>query len=137
MQSLELEVRTGRDRGFTDLTPACARFAADASGGGDGLLHVFVPHATAGIVVIELNAGSDEDALAALDRLLPRDDRWRHRHGSPGHGADHVLPLLAPPSLSVPVLGGRLALGTWQSITLLDPNEDNATRKVRLSFLTG
>jgi secondary thiamine-phosphate synthase enzyme len=137
MQSLELEVRTGRDRGFTDLTPACARFAADASKGGDGLLHVFVPHATAGIVVIELNAGSDEDALAALDRLLPRDDRWRHRHGSPGHGADHVLPLLTAPSLSVPVLAGRLALGTWQSITLLDPNEDNATRRVRLSFLPG
>lgn len=137
MQSLELEVRTGRDRGFTDLTPACVRFAADASEGGDGLLHVFVPHATAGIVVLELNAGSDEDALAALDRLLPRDDRWRHRHGSPGHGADHVLPLLASPSLSVPVLAGRLALGPWQSITLLDPNEDNATRKVRLSFLAG
>jgi secondary thiamine-phosphate synthase enzyme len=137
MESLELEVRTGRDRGFTDLTPACARFASDASGGGDGLLHVFVPHATAGIVVIELNAGSDVDAVAALDRLLPRDDRWRHRHGSPGHGADHVLPLLASPSLSVPVIGGRLTLGTWQSITLLDPNEDNATRKVRLSFLKG
>jgi secondary thiamine-phosphate synthase enzyme len=137
VQSLEIEVRTGRDRGFTDLTPACARFAADASKGGDGLLHVFVPHATAGVVVIELNAGSDADALAALDRLLPRDDRWRHRHGSPGHGADHVLPLLASPSLSVPVLGGRLALGTWQSITLLDPNEDNATRHVRLSFLAG
>lgn len=137
MESLELEVRTGRDRGFTDLTPACARFAADASHGGDGLLHVFVPHATAGIVVLELNAGSDADAMATLDRLLPRDDRWRHRHGSPGHGADHVLPLLASPSLSVPVIGGRLALGTWQSITLLDPNEDNATRKVRLSFLAG
>lgn len=137
MQSLELEVRTGRDRGFTDLTPACARFAADASGGGDGLLNVFVPHATAGLVVIELNAGSDEDAMLALDRLLPRDDRWRHRHGSPGHGADHVLPLLAPPTLTVPVIAGRLALGTWQSITLLDPNEDNATRRVRLSFLAG
>jgi secondary thiamine-phosphate synthase enzyme len=137
MRSLELEVRTGRDRGFTDLTPACARFAADASNGGDGLLHVFVPHATAGIVVIELNAGSDEDAIAALDRLLPRDDRWRHRHGSPGHGADHVVPLLASPSLSVPVIAGRLTLGAWQSITLLDPNEDNATRRVRLSFLAG
>lgn len=137
MRSLELEVRTGRDRGFTDLTPACARFAAEASGGGDGLLSVFVPHATAGLVIIELGAGSDEDAIAALDRLLPRDDRWRHRHGSPGHGADHVLPLLVSPSLTVPVLAGRLALGTWQSITLLDPNEDNATRRVRLSFLAG
>ncbi len=137
MRSLELEVRTGRDRGFTDLTPACARFAAEAAEGGDGLLHVFVPHATAGIVVLELGAGSDDDAVTALDRLLPRDDRWTHRHGSPGHGADHVLPLLAPPSMSVPVIGGRLALGTWQSITLLDPNEDNATRRVRLSFLAG
>ncbi len=137
MRSLELEVRTGSARGFTDLTPACARFAADASEGGDGLLHVFVPHATAGVVVLELGAGSDDDAMLALDRLLPRDDRWRHRHGSPGHGADHVLPLLVSPSLSVPVIGGHLTLGTWQSITLLDPNEDNATRKVRLSFLAG
>jgi secondary thiamine-phosphate synthase enzyme len=137
MRSLELEVRTGSARGFTDLTPACARFAADAAQGGDGLLHVFVPHATAGVVVIELNAGSENDALMALDRLLPRDDRWSHRHGSPGHGADHVLPLLASPSLSVPVIGGRLTLGTWQSITLIDPNEDNATRHVRLSFLAG
>jgi thiamine phosphate synthase YjbQ (UPF0047 family) len=98
---------------------------------------VFVPHATAGIVVLELGAGSERDAVTALDRLLPRDDRWVHRHGSPGHGADHVLPLLAAPSLTVPVLGGSLALGTWQSIALLDPNEDNATRKVRLSFLSG
>ena len=137
MQSIELEVRTGRDRGFTDLTPACSRFAADASAGGDGLLSVFVPHATAGIVILELGAGSDTDAVATLDRLLPRDDRWTHRHGSPGHGADHVLPLLAAPSMTVPVIGGRLALGTWQSIALLDPNEDNATRRIRLSFLAG
>jgi secondary thiamine-phosphate synthase enzyme len=137
MRSLELEVRTGRIRGFTDLTPACERFAADASAGGDGLLSVFVPHATAGIVVIELGSGSDEDAVAALDRLLPRDDRWRHRHGATGHGADHVLPLLVAPSLTVPVLGGRLALGAWQSITLVDPNPDNETRRVRLSFIAG
>ncbi len=137
MRSLELEVRTGRDRGLTDLTPACARFAAEAAGDGDGLLSVFVPHATAGLVILELGAGSDEDAMRALDRLLPRDDRWVHRHGSPGHGADHVLPLLAPPSLTVPVVAGRLALGTWQSIALLDPNADNATRRVRLSFLAG
>jgi len=137
MRSLVLEVRTGSARGFTDLTPACERFAAEASGGGDGMLNVFVPHATAGVVVVELGAGSDTDTLAALDRLLPRDDRWRHRHGSPGHGADHVLPLLASPSLTVPVIGGRLALGDWQSITLLDPNPDNATRHVRLSFLAG
>jgi secondary thiamine-phosphate synthase enzyme len=137
VNSVEIEVRTGRDRGFTDLTPACARFAADASGGGDGLLSVFVPHATAGLVVLELGAGSDADAMETLDRLLPRDDRWVHRHGSTGHGADHVLPLLVSPSLTLPVLGGRLALGTWQSIALLDPNADSATRRVRLSFLAG
>lgn len=137
MRSLEIEVRTGRARGVTDLTPACARFASDASEGADGLLSVFVPHATAGLVILELGAGSDEDALAALDRLLPRDDRYAHRHGGRGHGADHVLPLFAAPSVTVPVLGGRLELGTWQSIALLDPNADNETRRVRLSFLAG
>jgi len=137
VQSIEIDVRTGRDRGFSDLTPACARFAAEASAGGDGLLSVFVPHATAGVVILELGACSDIDALHTLDRLLPRDDRWMHRHGSHGHGADHVLPLLAAPSITVPVLAGRLALGTWQSIALLDPNADNSTRHVRLSFLAG
>jgi len=134
MRSTQLTVRTGDDRGLFDLTRECATFVA---GEGDGILSVFVPHATAGLVVVELGAGSDEDLLAALDRLLPRDERWRHRHGSPGHGADHVLPLLAPPSLTVPVIGGRLALGTWQSIALLDPNPDNPTRTVLLSFLPG
>jgi secondary thiamine-phosphate synthase enzyme len=137
VRSLELEVRTGRARGFTDLTPACVRFAAEASGGADGLLSVFVPHATAGLVVLELGSGGEIDAMAALDRLLPRDDRYVHRHGAAGHGADHVLPLFAAPSVTVPVLGGRLALGTWQSIALLDPNGDNETRRVRLSFLAG
>ena len=88
-------------------------------------------------MILELGAGSDDDALAALDRLLPRDDRWRHRHGSPGHGADHVLPLLVAPAVTVPVIGGELALGTWQSIALLDPNADNAERSVLLSFLAG
>ena len=137
MRSVEIEIRTGTARGFTDLTPACARFVSEAAGTGDGLLSVFVPHATAGIVVLELGAGSENDALHTLDRLLPRDERWTHRHGSPGHGADHVLPLLAAPSLTVPVIGGRLELGTWQSIALLDPNADNTTRRVRLSFLPG
>jgi secondary thiamine-phosphate synthase enzyme len=137
VRSVELSVRTGNERGLTDLTPACARFVAEASSGGDGLLSVFVPHATAGLVILELGAGSDDDALATVDRLLPRDERWIHRHGSPGHGADHVLPLLAPPSLTVPVIGGRLALGTWQAIALLDPNPDNPRRTVRLSFLSG
>lgn len=133
MKTTEIEVRAGRDR-LVDLTEACARFVA---GEGDGLLVVFAPHATAGIIIMELGAGSEEDLLATLDRLLPRDDRWRHRHGSPGHGADHVLPLLAPPSVTVPVLSGRLALGTWQSIALVDPNVDRSERRVRLGFLPG
>jgi secondary thiamine-phosphate synthase enzyme len=136
MKTIELRVDTAGRRGLWDLTAACERFAREASDGGDGLLNVFVPHATAGVVVVELGAGSDDDLVAALDRLLPRDEaRYRHRHGSPGHGADHVLPLLAPPSLSVPVFGGSLGLGTWQSIALLDPNVDNSHRVVRLSFV--
>jgi secondary thiamine-phosphate synthase enzyme len=134
MKSSTLTVHTGSRRGLFDITRECAEFVA---GEGDGLLNVFVPHATAGIVVIEMGAGSDTDAMEALDRLLPRDDRWRHRHGSRGHGADHVLPLLASPSVTVPVVGGELQLGTWQSIALLDPNQDNASRRVDLSFLKG
>src|SRR4051794_31094846 len=134
---VKVTVRTGSDRGFTDLTGACRRFVAEQAGGSDGLLSVFIPHATAGVVILELGAGSDDDALDALDRLLPRDDRWRHRHGSAGHGADHVLPLIAAPSVTIPVIGGELALGTWQSIALLDPNQDNAERTVLLSFLAG
>src|SRR5262245_61110971 len=134
MKTAEQLIRTGTGAGLFDLTPACATFV---DGEGDGLLNVFVPHATAGVVVMELGAGSDSDLLEALDDLLPRDGRWRHRHGSPGHGADHVLPLLAPPSLTIPVVGGQLQLGTWQSIALLDPNRDNPTRTVRLSFVAG
>ena len=133
----ELSVQTrARRRRWLDLTDACASFLRELRRS-DGLLSVFVPHATAGIVVVELGAGSEEDLLAALDALLPRDDRWRHRHGSPGHGADHVLPLLASPSLTVPVVGGRMTLGTWQSIALLDPNADNPRRTVHLGFLAG
>ena len=137
MHTLQLRVRTGAERGFTDLTDACRSFLADQSNAADGLLSVFVPHATAGVVILELGAGSDADAMEAVDRLLPRDDRWRHRHGSPGHGADHVLPLLVAPSVTVPVIGGELALGTWQSIALLDPNADNPDRTVLLSYLPG
>jgi secondary thiamine-phosphate synthase enzyme len=137
MASVKITVRTGAERGFTDLTDVCRRFVREQAGVGDGLLTVFVPHATAGVAILELGAGSDDDAMATLDRLLPRDDRWRHRHGSPGHGADHVVPLLVPPSIVVPVIGGELALGTWQAIALLDPNQDNPERTVILSFLAG
>ena len=134
METRQLSVETADAPGLTDLTDACASFLADIAAE-DGLLTVFVPHATAGVVVVELGAGSDADLLTALERLLPHDDRWRHRHGSPGHGADHVLPLLVSPSLTVPVVDGRMTLGTWQSIALLDPNRDNRRRSVRLAFL--
>jgi len=136
MEHRTLSVETGTSPGLVDLTPDCEAFLRDA-GALDGLLTVFVPHATAGVVVVELGAGSDDDLLRALDALLPRDDRWRHRHGSPGHGADHVLPLLVSPSLTVPVIAGRMTLGTWQSIALLDPNRDNPRRTVQLTFLGG
>jgi secondary thiamine-phosphate synthase enzyme len=136
MKSRELTVETGTQPRIVDLTSECASFLAEAADGEDGLLNVYVPHATAGVVVMELGAGSDDDLLDALGRLLPRDDRWRHRHGAPGHGADHVLPLLVSASVSVPVISGRMALGTWQSIALLDTNRDNPHRTVRLSFLS-
>lgn len=134
MRRLTIDVHTGSRRGLFDLTAECARFVA---GEADGLLNVFVPHATAGLVIMELGAGSDTDLMATLDALLPRDDRWRHVHGARGHGADHVLPLLVPPTLVVPVVNGELALGTWQSIALLDPNSDNSTRRVVLTFTPG
>ncbi|MGH2380498.1 MAG: secondary thiamine-phosphate synthase enzyme YjbQ [Candidatus Limnocylindria bacterium] len=137
MEHRELSIETGSQPELVDLSDHCAAFLADAADGGDGLLTVFVPHATAGIVVVELGAGSDEDLLAALERVLPHDDRWKHRHGRAGHGADHVLPLLASSSLTVPVVAGRMTLGTWQSIALLDPNADNRRRTVLLSFLAG
>jgi secondary thiamine-phosphate synthase enzyme len=98
---------------------------------------VFAQHATAGLALVELGAGTEVDVLRALDALLPRDDRWVHRHGARGHGADHVLPALVSPSLTIPVVGGRLALGTWQSIALVDPNPDNPVRSIRLSYLRG
>ncbi len=137
MDTREIEITTGGRRGVFDLSGAVSEFLDAHADGADGLLHVFVPHATAGVVIMELGSGSDDDLLDALERLLPRDDRWRHAHGSPGHGADHVLPLLAPPTISIPVVSGRAALGTWQSIALLDPNPDNPRRRVRLSFLPG
>ena len=130
-----LTITTGRERTIVDLTADVARFV---DGNGDGLVSVFVPHATAGIAIIETGAGSDADLLDRIDALVPRDDGlYRHRHGSPGHGADHVVPGFVGPSVTVPVLGGRLALGTWQSIVLVDVNADNPQRTVRLSFLPG
>ena len=134
MRSTTIEVHTGSRDVVHDLTRDCASFVADEQ---DGLLHVFVPHATAGIAILETGAGSDDDLLTALDDLLPADSRWRHRHGTPGHGRSHVMPALVPPYATVPVLDGRLALGTWQSICLVDLNVDNPDREVRLSFLAG
>ncbi|MEP9365372.1 secondary thiamine-phosphate synthase enzyme YjbQ [Nocardioides sp. CN2-186] len=134
MDSETRTYRTGDREAVLDLTSDCRDFA---SGRGDGLLHVFVPHATAGIAILETGAGSDDDLLAALADLLPADDRWQHRHGSRGHGRSHVMPALVPPYATVPVLDGRLTLGTWQSICLVDLNVDNAEREVRLSFLAG
>jgi len=131
MQSLELEIDTSRDR-IVELTAELARFCA---GLGDGLVNVFVPHATAGLALMEVGSGSDADLLDTLERLLPRDARYRHAHGSPGHGADHLLPALVSPSLTLPVLNGWVALGTWQSLVLVDLNVDNPRRRVRLSFV--
>ncbi|HLH58092.1 MAG TPA: YjbQ family protein [Streptosporangiaceae bacterium] len=135
MKTEIIQVHTGRHEGVFDITSECADFASGASSGGDGLLHVFVPHATAGLALIELGASSDRDLLAVLGEFLPADDRWRHAHGSRGHGRSHVMPAFVPPYATVPVLGGRLALGTWQSIALVDLNVDNQTRDVRLSYL--
>jgi len=136
-----MTVRTGRHERVHDLTGDASRFVAECVGGGaqsgDGLLSVFVAHATAGVAILELGAGSDDDLLAALADLLPADGRWRHAHGSPGHGRSHVMPAFIAPSLTVPVLAGRLALGTWQSIALVDLNVDNPDRTVRFSFLAG
>jgi len=134
MRSVLITVTTGSRAQVRDLTAECAAFVRDEQ---DGLLSVFVPHATAGIAIMETGAGSDDDLLTALDELLPRDSRWQHRHGSAGHGRDHVLPAFVAPSITVPVLAGHLQLGTWQSICLVDTNTDNPEREVRLSFLPG
>ncbi len=136
MKTQLIEVRTGGREGVFNLTAACEGFAREAAGGGDGLLHVFVPHATAGLAVIETGAGSDTDLLAVLADVLPADDRWRHAHGSRGHGRSHVLPAFLAPYTVLPVVAGSLALGTWQSVVLVDLNVDNPDRSVRLSLLT-
>jgi secondary thiamine-phosphate synthase enzyme len=147
METEIIEVRTGSREGVFDITGECESFAARAAGtaaesaagsgdSGDGLLNVFVPHATAGLAIMELGSGSDPDLLAVLADVLPADDRWRHAHGSRGHGRSHVLPAFLPPYATIPVVGGRLALGTWQSVALVDLNVDNHVRQVRLSFLS-
>jgi secondary thiamine-phosphate synthase enzyme len=158
MHTRVIDIRTGTQEAAYDLTGECAAFLREVAGGEprgshaggaggasgepggggrDGLLHVFVPHATAGVAIIETGSGSDRDLLTALGDLLPRDDHWQHRHGSPGHGRDHVVPAFVAPYAVLPVVDGRLALGTWQSVVLVDTNADNPGRKVRLSFLSG
>lgn len=132
--SRTIDVTTGDRETAHDLTDACASFLGEVARGRSGLLNIFTPHATAGLAVIETGAGSDDDLLKALAWLLPADDRWRHRHGSPGHGRDHVLPAIVPPHATLPVIDGLLELGTWQSVTLVDTNRDNPRRQVRLSF---
>ncbi|BAL86538.1 hypothetical protein AMIS_13180 [Actinoplanes missouriensis 431] len=134
MRSETITVRTGNSPVVHDITAEAERFVASEQ---DGLLHVFVPHATAGLAIIETGAGSDDDLLTAIDDLLPAEDKWQHRHGSRGHGRDHVLPAWIPPYATLPVIAGRIALGTWQSICLVDPNGDNPIRQVRFSFLPG
>ena len=135
MISEEIVVHTGKRPGVFDITSNVARFT---SSHGDGLVSVFVPHATAGVAIIETGAGSDDDLIAALADMLPAEQgRWRHDHGSPGHGRDHVLPAFISPSLTIPVVAGRPTLGTWQSVVLVDTNVDNQTRKIRLSFIEG
>ncbi|TQF02286.1 YjbQ family protein [Kitasatospora acidiphila] len=134
-QSRIFEIITGDREVALDITEHCATYLKEVAVERDGLLNVFVPHATAGVAVLETGAGSDDDLLAVLRDLLPPDDRWRHRHGSPGHGRDHVVPGLIAPHATLPVIGGRMALGTWQSVVLIDTNGDNPRRTVRLSFL--
>jgi secondary thiamine-phosphate synthase enzyme len=132
MRSETIRVVT-RDRRVSDLTDRVRAFAREA--GGDGLVHVFAPHATAGLALMETGSSSEADLDELLARILPRDDRYAHRHASEGHGGDHLLPVLAAPSLTVPVLDGQVQLGTWQSVVLIDPNRDNDERTVRLSFV--
>ena len=133
MDTIVVDVDTTRAR-VVDLT---AQVRAFCGGRGDGFCNVFAPHATAGIAIMETGAHSDDDLVDALERLFPRDDRYRHAHGSSGHGADHVIPAVVAPTVVVPVQDGEVLLGTWQSVVLVDLNRDNPRRHVRLSFLAG
>ena len=132
MRSELIDLHTGTDRRAVDVTAHVARFVA---GAGDGLVQVFCPHSTAGIAIIETGAGSDDDLIELIDHLLPPTFSYRHVHGSPGHGADHVMPAIISPSVTLPVIGGELQLGTWQSVVFVDPNRDNPDRRMRLSFV--
>jgi secondary thiamine-phosphate synthase enzyme len=134
VRSAEIPIETGGRR-VTDITERVRAFGAE--GRSDGLLHVFVPHATAGVALMETGSGSEGDLEDTLDRLIPRDDRYTHRHGSLGHGGDHLLPVFVSPSLTLPVVDGRVTLGTWQSVVVVDPNREKDTRTVRLSFVQG
>lgn len=135
MESTEFQIRTGSEKAAVDITPQIVEFCTDK---GDGLLSVFVPHATAGVAIFETGAGSEADVMSAIDDLLPAEpSRWRHEHGTPGHGRDHVIPAFISPSITIPVIEGRPVLGTWQSIVLIDTNVDNPSRRVRLSFVAG
>ncbi len=136
MHTEVIQLVTGSKEAVHDITGKCATFLRDA-GASDGLLNVFVPHATAGIALMELGSGSDPDLLEALRDLLPADDRWQHSHGSPGHGRSHVMPAIVPPHVTIPVIEGKMALGTWQSVAVVDLNVDNVARNVRLSFISG
>ena len=133
LQTTVIDLDTSRSR-VVEITDRVGQFCREL---GDGLVHVFAPHATAGVALMELGSGSESDLDELIDRLLPRDDRYRHRHGSPGHGADHLLPVLVSPSLVLPVVSGRVALGTWQRVVLVDFNRDNPDRRMRLSFVAG
>jgi secondary thiamine-phosphate synthase enzyme len=136
MQTTTFAVHTGVRATVHDITRQCEQFARESAAGADGLVNVFVPHATAGLAILELGSGSDADLLTVLDQLLPAGEVWRHAHGSRGHGRSHVLPAFVPPTITVPVVGGQLALGTWQSIAVVDLNVDNPDRQVRLSFVS-
>jgi secondary thiamine-phosphate synthase enzyme len=134
VNTIEFELDTSGRR-VVDLTDRVRAFAAEA--GSDGLVNVFLPHATAGLALMETGSGSERDLEEVLERLLPREDRYSHRHGSVGHGGDHLLPVFVTPSLVLPIEDGRLLLGTWQSVVVIDPNRDNDVRRVRLSFVAG
>lgn len=137
MKTASISIETGHERRIVDLTGDVRAFVAETAGAGNGLVNISLPHATAGLVVMELGSGSEQDLLDRIDAMFPRDDRYLHSHGSEGHGVDHILPAFISPTLTLPVLAGRVSLGTWQSIALIDTNVDNPRREVTMAFLAG